>query len=186
LGVKVGIFSSGCREEKTSQTLTPKSRLQNNFETPGRKSRRPNRTFPTTLASRGLVSATRLKVSAHDERAFVTKMSRAREHRLWLRFLRSRSSLRSRKKIRRRPRSRKRLGGLRNACMSHTSRELPGPGRRHRCGLGLSAAVRQAARRPRSRNVSSKHTHHQTWVRGRINKLILVLHLVNSTLMLSK
>ena len=83
MGVKVGIFSSGCREEKTSQTLTPKSRLQNNFQTPGRKSRRLNRTFPTTLASRGLVSATRLKVSAHDERAFVTKMSRAREHRPW-------------------------------------------------------------------------------------------------------
>jgi hypothetical protein len=49
-GSKPEIFPAGGREAKTSQTLALKNRLQKYFKTPGRKSPRLSRPFPTTLA----------------------------------------------------------------------------------------------------------------------------------------
>jgi hypothetical protein len=77
--IGVSDFPSGDRKAKTSQTLTRPSKwwLQNYFRTSGRKSVRLSRPFPTTLASRGPVAATRLKVSA---RHLQWGGARAREH----------------------------------------------------------------------------------------------------------
>ena len=74
----MAIFPAAVVRQKRRKLWPLKSRLQNNFQTSGRKSTRLNRPFPTTLASRGLVSATRLKVSA---RLMQHKGGRAREHR---------------------------------------------------------------------------------------------------------
>ena len=67
-GPKLAIFPTAIARQKRRKLWPSKSRLQNYFQTSGRKSVRLSRSFPTTLACCGPVSATRLKVSARYER----------------------------------------------------------------------------------------------------------------------
>jgi hypothetical protein len=64
--VKVSDSPSGDREARAPQPLALERRLQNYFRASARKSVRVSPPFPKALASRGPVSATRLKVFARN------------------------------------------------------------------------------------------------------------------------